>query len=181
MPWIQTVSQAVCNKHFLRVGHMGPPKCTCGQKRTELVTATLRGRWAEGEGESWEWYTPKQAYWFYCWRCHLALWPHDHRSRNGSSKPGPHRPTFSSRVGACRGLYMHVGSSGLAEGSCFPEGTCLGTFFGELGLQRGGVSQKGWVWTHAFGDFGGHCEALGAVLRSPWEALGGPLDEEISS
>ena len=103
-------SQAPCVKHFLCVAHMGPPKCSCGQNRTELVTASLRARWAEGEGESWEWYTPKQAYWFYCWRCHLALWTQDHRSRNGSSRPGPYAPTFSTRFGAFRGKANECGN-----------------------------------------------------------------------
>jgi hypothetical protein len=73
---------------------MGPPKCKCGKKRTELLSLWLRTRWSDDRGIKWDWHSVTQAYWFYCEGCHMAIWMSDRRCRNGAvfQKEPPKNP-----------------------------------------------------------------------------------------
>ncbi len=70
---------------------MGPPlcpHCPWGLKCSELVTPSMREKWARGKGTKWSWGRDGCAWFSLCQRCHLSEHPCDFRTNNGSSRPG---------------------------------------------------------------------------------------------
>ena len=114
---------------------MPAPKCLCGTDCIP-VTSVMQLVWARWEGQCW-FRADGVSYWQYRLPCHLAAYPFDKQSRNGSSAPGRALTGQSPGrfAGSCwrlvSGDFWPITSGGLAPKSsqqCGPTAAGRGAF-----------------------------------------------------
>ena len=102
---------------YLELVVMGPPMCpNCpwGRKCSELVSQSMRDKWARSEGSKWAWGRDGCAWFILCQKCHLSEHPFDFRTNNGASRPGDDgRRLLSDRALAVSGcVFWFLTASG---------------------------------------------------------------------